>query len=190
MGPLKELLEERSMWDAGAIPRGSRPLDYLQMLADAPRALVIHGNFLDAAERAFLAEHADRMSLVYCPRTHAYFDHPPYPLAELLAAGTWRWDGQPGIESDLNLLGECRRQADASGDRSHDILRMGTLAGRAGRAGSESCAGSWRIWLRCRCRLVRGNDELLEEMLGGGWGVCRVGARLLMQLKPQAAGGS
>ena len=92
-GPFQELLEERSMWDAEAIPRGSRPLDYLRMLAEAPRALVIHGNYLDAEERAFLAEHADRMSLVYCPRTHAYFGHPPYPLAELLAAGVQRGAG-------------------------------------------------------------------------------------------------
>ncbi len=36
-GPFQALLRERSMWDAEAIPRGSRPLDYLRTLAEAPR---------------------------------------------------------------------------------------------------------------------------------------------------------
>ena len=40
------------MWDAEAIPRGSRPLDYLRMLAEAPRSVVIHGNYLDKAEQS------------------------------------------------------------------------------------------------------------------------------------------
>ena len=63
------------------------------MLAEAPRALVIHGNYLDEEEQAFLAANADRMSLVYCPRTHAYFGHPPYPLPELLNSGRARGTG-------------------------------------------------------------------------------------------------
>ena len=43
-GPFRELFEERSMWDSTAIPAGSKPLEYLRMLAQAPRALVVHGN--------------------------------------------------------------------------------------------------------------------------------------------------
>ena len=86
-GPLYELLSEFGVWDPTAIPRGARPLDYLRLLAKADRALVIHGTYLDDEEIAFLAAHADRMSVVYCPRTHAYFPHSPYPLAKLLAAG-------------------------------------------------------------------------------------------------------
>ncbi|MCA9236776.1 MAG: amidohydrolase family protein [Planctomycetales bacterium] len=86
-GAFRELLEARSMFDPAAIPAGTRPLDYLRRLTAAPRALVIHGNYLDATERNYLAEHADRLSLVHCPRTHAYFDHPPLPLAEWRASG-------------------------------------------------------------------------------------------------------
>jgi cytosine/adenosine deaminase-related metal-dependent hydrolase len=131
-GPFQELLEERSMWDAGAIPRGSRPLDYLRMLAQVPRALVIHGNYLDDEERAFLATNADRMSLVYCPRTHAYFAHPPYPLAELLASGVRVALGTDSRASnpDLDLLAEMRfvAKTHAAIDPSA-ILRAGTLAG-------------------------------------------------------------
>jgi cytosine/adenosine deaminase-related metal-dependent hydrolase len=131
-GPFQELLEERSMWDAGAIPRGSRPMDYLQMLAGAPRALVIHGNYLDAEEREFLGSRADRMSVVYCPRTHAYFEHPPYPLRELLECGARVGLGTDSRASnpDLNLMEDMRHVA-----RKHSaidpevVLRMGTLTG-------------------------------------------------------------
>ena len=104
------------------------------MLADAPRALVIHGNYLDRDEHEFLAAHADRMSLVYCPRTHAYFDHPPYPLAELLAAGVRVALGTDSRASnpDLNLLGEMRHVA-----RTH--------AGRAARRRSSRWRRSTRL---------------------------------------------
>jgi cytosine/adenosine deaminase-related metal-dependent hydrolase len=131
-GPFQQLLEERSMWDAEAIPRGSRPMDYLRMLAEAPRALVIHGNYLDEDERAFLAANTDRMSLVYCPRTHAYFDHPPYPLRELLAGGVRVALGTDSRASnpDLDLLAEMRYVARRFPAVARDaILRMGTLNG-------------------------------------------------------------
>jgi cytosine/adenosine deaminase-related metal-dependent hydrolase len=86
-GPLVEMMQEFGQWDAAAIPAGSRPMDYLQMLAAGHRALVIHGNYLDDEEIAFLAANSERMSVVYCPRTHAFFRHEAYPLAKMLAAG-------------------------------------------------------------------------------------------------------
>jgi cytosine/adenosine deaminase-related metal-dependent hydrolase len=143
-GPFQELLEERSMWDASVVPRGTRPMDYLQMLAAAPRALVIHGNYLDAEERSFLAQHCDHMSLVYCPRTHAYFGHAPYPLDELLTSGARVVLGTDSRASnpDLNLLAEMRHVAKAHPRIAPStILRMGTLdgveaLGRADESGS------------------------------------------------------
>jgi cytosine/adenosine deaminase-related metal-dependent hydrolase len=131
-GPFQALLEERSMWDAEAIPRGTRPIDYLRMLADASRSLVVHGNYLNVSELSFLGANRSQMSLVYCPRTHAYFDHQPYPLAAALgvrvrvALGTDSRASSP----DLNLLAEMRHVL-----RIHpwlnpqDVLRMGTLSG-------------------------------------------------------------
>jgi cytosine/adenosine deaminase-related metal-dependent hydrolase len=131
-GPFQQLLEERGMWDAAAIPRGSRPMDYLRMLAEAPRALVIHGNYLQEDEQSFLGANRDRMSLIYCPRTHAYFAHPPYPLAELLAGGVRVAVGTDSRASnpDLDLLAElrCAMRTFFEVDPL-DILRMGTLAG-------------------------------------------------------------
>lgn len=118
-GPFRDLLEERGMWDVGAIPRGSRPLDYLQQLAEAPRSLVIHGNYLSEKERSYLASRADRMSLVYCPRTHSYFGHPPYPLAEMQRIGVRVAIGTDSRASnpDLAMWQELRHVA-----RIHDAI--------------------------------------------------------------------
>jgi cytosine/adenosine deaminase-related metal-dependent hydrolase len=131
-GAFQQLLDERSMWDSEAVPRGSRPLDYLRLLAGAPRALVIHGNYLDDEETAFLATYVKRMSLVYCPRTHSYFGHEPYPLAKLLAAGANVALGTDSRASnpDLDLLSEMRQVAQSHpGIEPHTILQIGTLAG-------------------------------------------------------------
>ncbi|MGE0760933.1 MAG: amidohydrolase family protein [Pirellulaceae bacterium] len=86
-GPFVELLRELGVWDNTAIPTGVRPLQYLTALAAAPRALVIHGNYLAEDEIAFLATHRSAMTLVHCPRTHAYFGHPPFAAARHLASG-------------------------------------------------------------------------------------------------------
>jgi cytosine/adenosine deaminase-related metal-dependent hydrolase len=144
VGPFQQLLEERSMWDAEAIPRRSRPLDYLRTLAETPRALVIHGNYLDEEERVFLASHAEKMSLVFCPRTHDYFGHPRYPLPELLSAGVHVALGTDSRASnpDLDLLAEMRYVANECPNIDpQTILRLGTLAGAAA-LGCASDVGS------------------------------------------------
>lgn len=131
-GPFLELLTDLGAWDSGAIPRGVRPLDYLQELSGAARALVIHGNFLTETELMCLAEHRERMSLVYCPRTHAYFDHPRYSLPTALALGVNVALGTDSRASspDLNLLAEMRHVAQAFPEISPaEVLRMGTLNG-------------------------------------------------------------
>jgi cytosine/adenosine deaminase-related metal-dependent hydrolase len=109
-GSFRALLEERSMWDAAVIPRGCRPLDYLRRLAEAPRTLVIHGNYLAADEIDFLGQRRDEMSVAFCPRTHAYFGHNTYPLEELRRAGVRIALGTDSRASnpDLNLLTDLR----------------------------------------------------------------------------------
>jgi len=127
-----ELLEELGVWNAAAIPRGTRPLDYLAQLADAPRALIIHGNYLKEDEIAVLARRAGTMSLVYCPRTHAAFGHPPHPFREFLARGARVAVGTDSLASnpDLDVLAEIRFL-----HRPHPVvpgatlLRTATLSG-------------------------------------------------------------
>jgi aminodeoxyfutalosine deaminase len=131
-GPLAELLEDLAARDPTAIPPGIRPLDYLRILAGASRSLVIHGNYLDREEIAFLAKRADRMTVVYCPRTHAWFGHKPYPLEELLAAGAAVALGTDSRASspDLSVLAEMRALRDRHpAIRPEVILQLGTTRG-------------------------------------------------------------
>ena len=120
------------MWDPMAIQLGCKPLDYLQVLAEAPRALIIHGNYLTDEEIGFLAKHRDHMSVVYCPRTHAFFAHDEYPLERMLEAGVRVALGTDSRASnpDLCLLEEMRQVARQFPELSLDtILQMGTIAG-------------------------------------------------------------
>jgi len=131
-GPLVELLLSFHAWHPDSLRLHQRPLDYLKTLATAHRALVIHGNYLAADEIAFLAAHRDRMSVVYCPRTHSYFGHEPYPLAQMLSAGARVTVGTDSRASnpDLKLFEELRHVARHHPGVSPDaILRMGTLSG-------------------------------------------------------------
>ena len=109
-GPLRDLLQALGAWDAAAVPRGRSPRDYLEVLSTSHRALIVHGNYLDSEEIRFTAARRDRMAVVYCPRTHGYFAHSRYPLAEMLSAGVHVALGTDSRASnaDLQLLEEMR----------------------------------------------------------------------------------
>jgi cytosine/adenosine deaminase-related metal-dependent hydrolase len=131
-GPLRALLESAGAWDAAASARHSRILDYLEALAQAPRALAIHGNYLGTEDLAFLAARAATMAVVYCPRTHAYFEHPPYPLAQMLRLGVRVALGTDSRASnpDLSMLAEMRFVVERHAEVSPAIaLELATLAG-------------------------------------------------------------
>ncbi len=131
-GPFVPLLQQLGVWDPDALPIGRRPMDYLRVLAQAPRALVIHGNYLADDEIRFLSDHADRMSVVYCPRTHRYFQHEAYPLARMISAGVHIALGTDSRSSspDLSLLAEMRQvAADHVELAPEQIMRMATIEG-------------------------------------------------------------
>jgi aminodeoxyfutalosine deaminase len=131
-GPLVEVLKSLGAWYPEAFPVTSRPIDYLQRLSVAHRALIIHGNYLADNEIEFLGGWRSTMSVVYCPRTHEYFGHKSYPLARMLAAKVRVAVGTDSLATnpDLSLFSElktiCRNHRDVSPDA---ILRMGTLSG-------------------------------------------------------------
>jgi cytosine/adenosine deaminase-related metal-dependent hydrolase len=123
-GPLAECLREMGAWHPETHGGGRRPLDYLRTLAAADRALVVHGNYLDDEEIALLAERPDTMSVVYCPRTHAYFGHRAYPLAAMLSAGVTVALGTDSRASspDLSVLAEMRHVV-----RNHPTVALETV---------------------------------------------------------------
>ncbi len=129
-GPFRDFLESMNAFDAELQPAGRTPMDYLSALAKAERTLVVHGNYLNDAEIDFLASRRDRMSVVFCPRTHRYFGHAPYPLQKMLDAGVRVVLGTDGRGSapDLDVLAEARFIAQHFPDvERRKILRMITL---------------------------------------------------------------
>lgn len=149
-GPFRKFLDDLGAWDATAIAPGSRPMDYLRQLAAAPKSLVIHGNYLAQDEVDFVAKHVDRMAVAYCPRTHAWFDHRPYPLHAMLAAGVrvaFGTDGR-GSSPDLSLWEEMRFAAKCHPDvERSELLRMATLGGAQALGLERECGslepGKW-----------------------------------------------
>jgi cytosine/adenosine deaminase-related metal-dependent hydrolase len=87
----------------------------------------VHGNFLkpDAPVPA-------TGSVVYCPRTHTAFGHPPHPFRQFLARGVRVALGTDSLASnpDLSVLAEARFVHRQHPDLSAEVvLRMATLSG-------------------------------------------------------------
>jgi len=132
-GSLLELMRRADPnYDPESVLLGDRPLAYLKVLAESKRTLIVHGNYLDGEEIAFLGEQSDRMAVVYCPRTHAYFGHDPYPLRQMLEAGVCVALGTDSLASnpDLSLLNEMKFVYRNHPDIPLEtVFRMGTLNG-------------------------------------------------------------
>jgi cytosine/adenosine deaminase-related metal-dependent hydrolase len=113
-----------------------------------PNLLAIHVNYLAPGDVALLAKH--RVNVVHCPRTHAYFKHHRFPLAELAAAGINLCLGTDSLAShlvtrkktsELNLFDEMRELATTAPSlRPETILQMATLNSAAA-LGLKSHAG-------------------------------------------------
>jgi cytosine/adenosine deaminase-related metal-dependent hydrolase len=159
------LLESRGAWDPAARPPGARPLDELRVLSRAHRALVVHGNYLDDEEIAFLGRQRRQMAVVYCPRTHAWFSHTPYPLEKLLAAGAIVALGTDSRASspDLSLLAEMRHVARGFPVMSRaTILELGTL-GSARALGLDSRIGTLEPGKRANLAVVALPEDIAAD---------------------------
>ena len=144
VGPFQHLLLDLRRWDSIASERLASPIEYLKELAPGYRTLVIHGNFLDDEEIGFAASHNENMSVVYCPRSHGYFDYGRYPLDAMLSAGVNVALGTDSRASapDLSVLEEMRFVAKRYPSVPPSaVLRMGTLNG-ARALGLEAEVGS------------------------------------------------
>lgn len=126
-GPFVEFLSSLGVWDPSGLVRHPDYVIVRNRLAG--RALFIHCNHTspDAAQYFH-----GNMSIVYCPRTHAGFGHPPHPFREFLDHGVRVCLGTDSLASnpDLDILAEARfvheRYPDFPGET---LLRMVTLAG-------------------------------------------------------------
>jgi cytosine/adenosine deaminase-related metal-dependent hydrolase len=124
-GPFVGFLRDLGVWD----PDG---------LADSPAAVMavcdqrvprvwVHGNYLAPSARITRGT-----TVVYCPRSHAAFGHPPHPFREFLRRGVRVALGTDSLASnpDLDLLAEARFLRRLAPDLPGDtLLRMATLSG-------------------------------------------------------------
>lgn len=104
-GPFADAFER-----IGAEPPDRLPsIEECLQLLSRYRSLIIHGNYLTAEQMRWIGNRPN-LSVVYCPRTHSYFGHAPYPLQQLQQAGVRVVIGTDSRAStpDLNMWSELR----------------------------------------------------------------------------------
>ncbi len=112
-------------------PPGRSPIAYLDALGVLnPPAILIHCNYLDADSVARIQNRS--CGVVYCPRSHAYFQHEPHPVRQLLDSGVNVALGTDSMASNssLSILDEMRFLYRTRKDlKCDEIFRMATLNG-------------------------------------------------------------
>jgi cytosine/adenosine deaminase-related metal-dependent hydrolase len=134
-GPFRALWDRIGEWSDPPRRFAGGPVRYAQSLGllDYPLTLLAHVNYCDDDELEILA--GGRASVVYCPRTHAYFRHPRHRWREMLAAGINVCVGTDSRASspNLNLVDDLRLLHGLAPDvPPHMLWEMATV--RAARA--------------------------------------------------------
>jgi cytosine/adenosine deaminase-related metal-dependent hydrolase len=124
-GPFADWLIAKNVYDESGMAPSLRNI--LQLLDRNSQSVLVHGTCLtDFSEK--------KRKLVYCPRTHDFFNSSPHPMPQMLSAG---WEialGTDGLSSnpDLNVLSEARFVRAKFPQLPPDqILRMITINGAA-----------------------------------------------------------
>ncbi|QDV42087.1 Aminodeoxyfutalosine deaminase [Stieleria neptunia] len=144
-GPFADALRGAGLWPEGLFPwPGAQPLmDLIGWIAEAPRALLIHGNDLQDDEIERISRHP-QLTVVYCPRTHHFFSHPRHGVQKLLDAGIRVAIGTDSRASnpDLSVWKEVQFLLDHRPDLDPQaVLEMATLAGSDALLGAGSQFG-------------------------------------------------
>ena len=177
-GPFYDWMRRLRVLPRGWRPPGVRPIP---MLAEAGffngPVLVAHGTDLTDAEIAVLARSGS--TVVYCPRSHAFFRRGTHPWRRVRAAGAGVALGTDSLAScpSLSMLDEMRflhqREPDAD---PQTILAMATLGG-ARALGLADRLGDIREGLSaemCLVGPVPETDDPLRAVLAGEGDLVRV----------------
>ena len=124
-GPFRPFLERLGVWDDSGLASSLQEL--IDTMGRHQPSLIAHGNYFTPKAYSHLGS-----SVVYCPRTHAYFRHPPHPFREMLHTGINVALGTDSLASnpDLSLWAELRFLAGLYPDLPGEtLLRMGTFNG-------------------------------------------------------------
>lgn len=157
-----------------------------------PRFLAVHVNRLAPGDAELLARTG--ASVVHCPRSHAFFQHPPFPFAELRDTGVNVCLGTDSLASigrenrrkpELNLFAELRefaaRQPGLAPEALLDLVTRNPAAalGEGGRLGELSRrAHADLVVLRSDAApenatetVVHAPPDLAGVMIAGAWAV-------------------
>jgi cytosine/adenosine deaminase-related metal-dependent hydrolase len=108
-GLFRDIWESLGMWEEPVETYRGSPVEFAHAigLLDEP-TLLAHVNYCDDAELDLLAR--GRASVVFCPRTHAYFGHAPHRWREMRSRGVNVAVGTDSCASspDLNLVDDLR----------------------------------------------------------------------------------
>ena len=132
-GDFVELLKDFGVWNPDLFSSDRSILSTLQVLSKC-RSMIVHGNYLNEQELDFIAKHRESMSIVFCPRTHAFFKHDSYPIQKILDRGIGVAVGTDSLASnpDLDLFEELKQIAKSFPQiGSEQILKLGTANGAA-----------------------------------------------------------
>ena len=179
----------RDMSDCG----GVSPVSHLERCGVLKNNLLaIHANYLARGDAAMMARR--KVSVVHCPRTHAYFRPEKFPLKRLVNAGVNVCLGTDSLASvvetrgqsiELDMFAEMRLMAQNFPPlASRTILRMATMngaralgqSGRLGQLSREALADLIAVPWGGNMRRV--TDEVLEHrgsvtasLINGKWAI-------------------
>lgn len=168
-GPFREMWDSLGQWsdDIETFPGSPIAMAKAIGLLDQ-RAVLAHVNYCNDDELATLAR--GNASVIYCPRTHRYFGHPPHRLRDMLARGINVAVGTDSCASspDLNIVDDLRLLHEIAPDFAVESLwelvtiRAARALGLAGVTGQLSQGAPADIAVFA----ARTNDplrEILEE---------------------------
>ena len=127
-GPFYEFLSQRG---APPLTKNETPVRFLYRSRLLPKnILMVHANCLETDDLPILRER--EASVVHCPGSHRYFDHPRFLYGMLKEEGINIALGTDSLasNSDLNMFKEMQYCLDSFAELTpRDVLQMATLCG-------------------------------------------------------------
>lgn len=172
-GSFRELLESLGAWCDEAWKQVTGASSYLSALSESHRAQVVHGNYLETSDWELLASRRDQLSLVHCPRTHAYFNHSKHPVKDALKHNVRLVLGTDSRASnpDLNLWKEAQQLFASVPEIDPAVVLRSVTSEAAYSLGKEATHGALvpgRAWKACLVPLTADApaQPQLELLLG------------------------
>ncbi|MHC4128678.1 MAG: amidohydrolase family protein [Planctomycetota bacterium] len=134
-GPLADFLRNLGLWDDRIAAHHVHPVDHLAEVLAARPVLAAHLNYIEQRHLSLLA--AWNATVAYCPRSSAYFGHPPHRYRTMLDAGVNVALGTDGFmcldtPDRISVLDEMRLLYRRDGTDPVTLLRMATVGGAKG----------------------------------------------------------